>query len=62
MGYQLQPSLNPCGHNTIRRTHLKVFRQLKEYQLLTDIENKSFYSWKDTAARDMIEAGEMLRH
>ena len=36
---------------------LKVLRELKEYKLLTDIENKSFYSWKDTAARDMIEEG-----
>jgi len=57
MGYQLQPGPEPCGHNTIRRTHLKVLRQLKEFDLLTDIENKSFYSWKDTAARDMIEEG-----
>ena len=57
MGYQLRPGVEPCGHNTIRRTHLKVLRQLKEYQLLSDIENKSFYSWKDTAARDMIEEG-----
>ncbi|WMX15266.1 site-specific integrase [Aureispira sp. CCB-E] len=57
MGYQLRPALEPCGFNTIRRTHLKVLRELEEYRLLTDIENKSFYSWKDTAARDMIEEG-----
>jgi integrase len=66
MGYQLQPAMEPCGFNTIRRTHLIVLRELEKYKLLTDIKNKSFYSWKDTAARDMIEEGvnaaALMRH
>lgn len=66
MGYQLRPALEPCGFNTIRRTHLIVLRELEKYKLLTDIKNKSFYSWKDTAARDMIEEGvnaaALMRH
>jgi integrase len=57
MGYQLRPALEPCGFNAIRRTHLKVLRKLEQYKLLTNIKNKTFYSWKDTAARDMIEEG-----
>jgi integrase len=66
MGYQLRPGLEPCGFNAIRRTHLKVLRELEKYKLLVDIKNKSFYSWKDTAARDMIEEGvnaaALMRH
>jgi integrase len=34
MGYQLRPALEFCGFNAIRRTHLKVLRQLEKYKLL----------------------------
>ena len=56
-GFKLKPCATRCGKNAIRRTHLKVLRLLKKHNMLTDIENKSFYSWKDTAARDMINEG-----
>lgn len=56
-GKDLLPAPARCGVNTICNKHRIVLKQLATYNLLTDIENKSFYSWKDTAARDMIEEG-----
>lgn len=56
-GSDLQPNPIQTGITSITRKHRDVLRKLAQYRLLTDIENKSFYSWKDTAARDMIEEG-----
>jgi len=47
----------PCATNAIPKRHREMLRSLHAQGLLYDIEGKSFYSWKDTAARDMIEAG-----
>ena len=56
-GTGLRPMTVPCGANAISDRHRAVLKQLAEYKLLTDIKDKTFYSWKDTAARDMIEEG-----
>jgi integrase len=56
-GQKIAPSATKCGKNTIPTAHRTMLRLLAEYGLLDDIEGKSFYSWKDTAARDMIRAG-----
>lgn len=57
IGEQMQPNPTQCGKNTMTRMHREVLQELAKYNLLEDIENKTFYSWKDTAARDMIEEG-----
>lgn len=56
-GSNLQPSLTQCGVNAFTRKHRHVMHTLKEYKVLDDIEGKTFYSWKDTAAADMITEG-----
>lgn len=56
-GKDLLPKASQCGVNTICNKHRAVLKKLAEYKLLTDIKDKTFYSWKDTAARDMIEEG-----
>lgn len=56
-GPKLTPSLKQTGKNCITSTHRKVMDTLTQCNILTDSENKTFYSWKDTAARDMIEEG-----
>lgn len=56
-GSNLQPNRTRTGVNNITRKHRQVMHDLKAYHLLDDIEGKTFYSWKDTAAADMIAAG-----
>ena len=54
-GKDLKPGVKAVGINTITSRHRSIVRKLKKFGLLHDIEGKTFYSWKDTAARDMIE-------
>ncbi len=56
-GNKITPGPKKCGQNTIAKAHRDMLRLLHEYDGLTDIEGKSFYSWKDTAVRDMIQHG-----
>jgi integrase len=56
-GSDLQPNVLKCGVNVFTRKHRYVMDELKKYKILQDIEGKTFYSWKDTAAADMISAG-----
>lgn len=56
-GSTLQPDCNQCGVNAFTRKHRYAMHELKRYKILQDIEGKTFYSWKDTAAADMIAAG-----
>ncbi|BDS10088.1 tyrosine-type recombinase/integrase [Aureispira anguillae] len=53
----LKPAANPCGRDTISKKHKRVIKNLHLYGFLKDVEGKTFYSWKDTAARDLIEQG-----
>ena len=56
-GKKLIPGPLQCNKNSIPDRHRAMLRELHKFGLLQDIEGKSFYSWKDTAARDMIEEG-----
>lgn len=56
-GPKLQPSEKQAGKNKITSAHKEVINTLTQFGVLTDSEHKTFYSWKDTAARDMIEEG-----
>lgn len=56
-GKNLKPGIKQCNTNSIPDRHRAVIRSLNEFGILKDIEGKTFYSWKDTAARDMIEEG-----
>ncbi|WP_052600231.1 site-specific integrase [Aureispira sp. CCB-QB1] len=56
-GSDLQPNPIQCGVNSFTRKHRYAMHKLKEYNVLQSIEGKTFYSWKDTAAADMIAAG-----
>jgi len=56
-GSDLQPDEVQCGVNAFTRKHRHVMHSLQEYKILQDIDGKTFYSWKDTAAADMIAAG-----
>lgn len=56
-GSNLQPDAVQCGVNAFTRKHRYAMHELKKYNVLQDIEGKTFYSWKDTAAADMIAAG-----
>ena len=66
VGFKLLPSAQQCGTSAIRRRHLLILRELEKYKLLKDVQNKTFYSWKDTGARDMLEDGidaaALMRH
>lgn len=66
LGYNMVPSERKCNTNTIPDRHRAVLKLLNSVQILTDIKGKSFYSWKDTCARDMLEANvtllELQRH
>jgi integrase len=56
-GKGLKPATEQCGTNSIPFRHQTMLRQLHQFDLIQDIQGKSFYSWKNTAARDMIEEG-----
>lgn len=53
----LKPGENQCGRDTISKKHKKIVDSLYKCRFLHDIEGKTFYSWKDTAAKDLIELG-----
>ncbi len=54
----LKPAAQQCGRDTISKRHKKVVTDLHKYRFLSgDIVGKTFYSWKDTAARDLIGEG-----
>lgn len=53
----LKPGDQQCGRDTISRKHRKIVRDLHQCKFLSDVEGKTFYSWKDTAAKDLIELG-----
>jgi len=56
-GPELKAGLTQCGTNRIAYVHKTVIEKLAMYDMLVDTDGKTFYSWKDTAARDMIEEG-----
>lgn len=53
----LLPDADVSGRDTISKRHKKAIKELHEYGYLKDITGKTFYSWKDTAAKDLIEEG-----
>lgn len=53
----LKPAAHPCGRDTISKKHKKIIDELYKYRFLHDIKGKTFYSWKDTAAKDLIGEG-----
>lgn len=55
--HKLAPGPIGCGINNIPRNYRNIIHHLHKENVLHDIEGKTFYSWKDTAARDMIRAG-----
>ena len=50
----LRPGAKRCGRDTISKRHKKALQELHKLNFIEDIEGKSFYSWKDTAAKDLI--------
>jgi integrase len=56
-GKGLKPGPLPCNQTSIPDRHRAMIKKLNKFGILPDIEGKTFYSWKDTAARDMIEEG-----
>lgn len=56
-GPEMNPGPKKCNENTIPNKHRAVLKTLFKYQIILDITGKSFYSWKDTCARDMIDEG-----
>lgn len=53
----LRAGAKPCGRDTISKRHKKVVQTLKQTGFIKDTEGKTFYSWKDTAAKDLVEQG-----
>ncbi len=53
----LKPGAQQCGRDTISKKHKRVVDDLHECRFLSDVEGKTFYSWKDTAAKDLIALG-----
>ena len=53
----LKTGINQCGRDRISKRHKKALEQLKTYGFIQDIEGKTFYSWKDTSAKDLINEG-----
>ena len=53
----LEPNIKPSGRDTISKRHQAALKELERYGFLSDMENKTFYSWKDTSAKDLIEQG-----
>lgn len=47
----------PVGANTMGKRHMFLIRKLKDQGALGNIEGVSFYSWKDTGATALIQAG-----
>lgn len=47
----------PVGANTMGNRHKLLIRDLRERGSLPDIEGISYYSWKDTGATALIQAG-----
>lgn len=47
----------PIGANTMGSRHMNLIRQLKKRRQLDNIEGISYYSWKDTGARALVQAG-----
>lgn len=47
----------PVGANTMGNRHKDLIRSLQERGSLPDIEGISYYSWKDTGATALIQAG-----
>lgn len=56
-GAEMNPGPKKCNENTIPNKHRAMLRKLHQYEIILDITGKSFYSWKDTSARDMIDEG-----
>ncbi|MCF8237684.1 MAG: site-specific integrase [Saprospiraceae bacterium] len=47
----------PVGANTMGQRHKMLIRSLRDRGSLPDIEGISYYSWKDTGATALIQAG-----
>lgn len=57
-GKDMKPHpLKSCGKNTMNYKHNQILKDLKAQGKLSSIQGLSFYSWKDTGALQMIEAG-----
>ena len=57
-GHELKPHpVKSCGKNVMNYRHKKILEDLQEKKLLSSIQGLSFYSWKDTGAMQLIEAG-----
>lgn len=53
----LKPGTIHVGFNKIPTRRRTIIRKLNKFGVLCDIEGKTFYSWKDTAVREIIEEG-----
>jgi integrase len=57
-GHKIEPHpTTPIGRNTLSRLHREIIRKLHAQGILLNIEGIQYYSWKDTGAMDLEEAG-----